>query len=767
MNRLGDILDCERKMGGRTVQKYVETPLLTNQFHLRPSEPACKFDLRVWVLITSFQPLKAHIYSRVYGRRCGQAYSYVASSISDTYTHLTNYSIQSKKVPFSLKPPASDEGVDEEDEEGGLGNQGRQRAQKHKQSQRPSEDDLLPSGTAAKLNMFETILQEDRGLKAGGGAAGKLRSTIQSQRVRPSSAGATRRPSKSSLQPPTGPQPPSSNTASELLVTFDELLAELAAADVNHNGRALWEGRVWPAIQRKVSDLLLMSAQHVHHREKSFEFLGFDVLIDEQCEPWILEVNMSPALAHRDPIHNELIKSMAEQMVELLLNEYANMDVQTVTGVSRVGAWQELDVEGSGAENRNDTEISSDRPPAGPGKRRLSKSLALALALAEAQTVATNPNSAPNYEGSFGYVEPPSAPLKSTKEFVPSIDLAFTLQGSAVTAAEVRFADRCNNAFSAALLLQRWARQYLPRTRLFHERRLRAAWQLQQCMRAFLARSQLMTLRRDRASVHLQCAWRQRLARTRRALLLLTRAAEAVQRATRVRQACRRARRRRHLLVARRLLIWYRHRKRRWRRGSARRIQRCFRRWWRLRCEARRRIISAVKMWYLRRDTASRVIGRPWRRCIVHLRWYSAWRLRRLSVMAAAAAEVGLQWAVRKQQAREAAVRKEEETQQQARVLQEQAAREQSWQREQEAIRQQHQAWLTDLGLETEEQEASSQSQLEQHRDKPLAELTTEVEDEQPRNDAGSFSQGGDESLEPQKSWRPSSPNGNTMITSQ
>ena len=168
---------------------------------------------------------------------------------------------------------------------------------------------------------------------------------------------------------------------------------------------------------------------------------------------------MSPALAHRDPIHNELIMSMAEQMVEILLNEDANMNGHTATGVSRVGAWQELDAEGSVVESRSscgDTEDSSGRPAAGPGKRRLSKSLALALALAEAQTAAAHPNSAPNYEGSFGYVEPPSAPLKSTKEFVPGIDLAFTLQGSVVTAAEVRFADRCNNAFSAALLLQRY-----------------------------------------------------------------------------------------------------------------------------------------------------------------------------------------------------------------------------------------------------------------------------------------------------------------------
>lgn len=286
MNRMYDILDCERKMGGRTVQKYVETPLLTNHFRIRPYEPACKFDLRVWVLVTSFKPIKAHIYSRVYGRRCGQAYNYAASSIADTYTHLTNYSIQSKKTPFTLKSNAAAievrrDVVDTEGEENGV-----ELAAQYK-NQMGWGDEMH---SKAPSNLFETIIREDRGL-GGGGAAGKLRTTVRSERSRPASAGAVRKPVRSSPQVQQGSLPvTSAGTASELLLTFDELLVELAEADVNHNGHALWKNKIWPAIRKKVSSLLLMSAQHVKHRPHSFEFLGFDVLIDEQCEPWILEV---------------------------------------------------------------------------------------------------------------------------------------------------------------------------------------------------------------------------------------------------------------------------------------------------------------------------------------------------------------------------------------------------------------------------------------------------------------------------------------------
>ena len=88
-------------MGGRTVQKYVEFPLLTsittaNSFFLT------KFDIRIWVLVISFQPLIVYIYPILYGRRCSTAYTTSLASLSDNFIHLTNYSIQ-KTQTFTNK----------------------------------------------------------------------------------------------------------------------------------------------------------------------------------------------------------------------------------------------------------------------------------------------------------------------------------------------------------------------------------------------------------------------------------------------------------------------------------------------------------------------------------------------------------------------------------------------------------------------------------------------------------------------------------------
>lgn len=67
------------------VQKYLAKPLLFDGY---------KFDLRLYVLVTSFSPLEVFIYKEGFGRFASRPYDVESATLADTYIHLTNSSIQ-------------------------------------------------------------------------------------------------------------------------------------------------------------------------------------------------------------------------------------------------------------------------------------------------------------------------------------------------------------------------------------------------------------------------------------------------------------------------------------------------------------------------------------------------------------------------------------------------------------------------------------------------------------------------------------------------
>lgn len=44
---------------------------------------------------------------------------------------------------------------------------------------------------------------------------------------------------------------------------------------------------------------------------------GYDVILDASLQPWVLEVNMSPAMAHRSPQQSKLIETMTQGLLNL------------------------------------------------------------------------------------------------------------------------------------------------------------------------------------------------------------------------------------------------------------------------------------------------------------------------------------------------------------------------------------------------------------------------------------------------------------------
>jgi len=173
------------------VSKYVHNPLLIQ---------GLKFDLRIYVVVTSYDPLRAYIYREGLVRFASRPYSLDKKFINDIFRHLTNYSVNKNATDFI-------ENKDADDDDCG-----------HKWSLSALNKHLRCSGIDVDL-MWCRIMD---------------------------------------------------------LITKSLLAVE-------------------PCVSTKMRQVQA-------NRNGCFEVYGFDVMVDEDLKPWLLEVNLSPSMVADSPL---------------------------------------------------------------------------------------------------------------------------------------------------------------------------------------------------------------------------------------------------------------------------------------------------------------------------------------------------------------------------------------------------------------------------------------------------------------------------------
>ena len=207
------------------VQRYLANPALLDGY---------KYDLRLYILVTSFSPrLEAYIYRRGFARLSTVPFTAEVGSLHDKFIHLTNSSIQ-KMAPVPSLPAASS-GTD--------GDVGGSSATHSERRRRPSG---APQANASKSG------------------TGIVTTCPALEGVGPSEAGGTK-------------------------CSLEHLWKRLSAQGVEDTAR------VWSDVKRLVLTSLRAVADVIPAQPNAFELFGFDVLLDASMRPWLIEVNSSPS----------------------------------------------------------------------------------------------------------------------------------------------------------------------------------------------------------------------------------------------------------------------------------------------------------------------------------------------------------------------------------------------------------------------------------------------------------------------------------------
>ncbi|KAM4625521.1 tubulin polyglutamylase TTLL5 [Polymixia lowei] len=189
------------------VSRYINNPLLIDDF---------KFDVRLYVLVTSYDPLLIYVYEEGLARFATVKYDRASKNIKNQFMHLTNYSVNKKSSDYV------------------------------------SCDDPEVEDYGNKWSMSAML----RYLKQEGKDTTLLMSQVED------------------------------------LIVKAVLSAELQIATA--------------------------CKMFVPHRTNCFELYGFDVLIDSNLKPWLLEVNLSPSLACDAPLDLKIKASMIADMLSLV-----------------------------------------------------------------------------------------------------------------------------------------------------------------------------------------------------------------------------------------------------------------------------------------------------------------------------------------------------------------------------------------------------------------------------------------------------------------
>lgn len=242
-------------------QKYIENPLLVMNR---------KFDIRVWVFVSSWNPYKVYYFRSCYIRFSSQDYD--PKKTDNLFSHLTNNSITSKQIKMGdgfEKIPGNMWHLSQLKKY--MNNYCKKNAANYRKRNFVKKPDSASNHSSDLHKLNET--------------ASTMEESPQPFRMNPGR-------SKSSM-------------------------------DGNESGD-IWDSILLPQLKDIIKLTFLSGWGYVEWREGSVGIYGLDIMIDQDLKMWLIEVNMSPCMAHSTDVTGKLVPKFFEDITKVIVDKSEN-----------------------------------------------------------------------------------------------------------------------------------------------------------------------------------------------------------------------------------------------------------------------------------------------------------------------------------------------------------------------------------------------------------------------------------------------------------